>query len=256
MLRHVMQSALQPSGKKTAPKWSDQIVDLDTVIPATGYNRSPKIWFEEQLETAGFDNHLVFTYPTIEKQCIEKSIVSTSWPSERIAFHKKMGPDWQDRILESIRCSRFPSIRTNAELFPSVNAKADATGFYSKKSVVFNIFSHSGSRFVFVLTPDASQTERVAVVNAYVLAMRYVELVVRQPIDADAIIPNLRRTPLKSREIECLKWASLGKTTEEISIILGISSHTINEYFQSSIAKLSTVNRTQAVATAIRLGLF
>ncbi len=42
---------------------------------------------------------------------------------------------------------------------------------------------------------------------------------------------------------------------EDIARILGLSVHTANQYLTSAGAKLDAVNRMQAVAKAIRLGL-
>ncbi|MEM8748837.1 MAG: helix-turn-helix transcriptional regulator [Pseudomonadota bacterium] len=58
---------------------------------------------------------------------------------------------------------------------------------------------------------------------------------------------------LTKRQTECLKWASLGKTSGEISLILGLSEHTVNHYLNTCCKLLDCVNRTQAVAQAIRL---
>jgi DNA-binding CsgD family transcriptional regulator len=60
---------------------------------------------------------------------------------------------------------------------------------------------------------------------------------------------------LTMRERQCLTWTSAGKTSAEIAGILGLSEHTINQYITSSGQKLGAVNRTQAVAKAIRLRL-
>jgi LuxR family quorum sensing-dependent transcriptional regulator len=60
---------------------------------------------------------------------------------------------------------------------------------------------------------------------------------------------------LSKREVEVLQWAAEGKTEWEIGAILGISEHTSEKFLRSARAKLSAVNRTHAVAEAIRLGL-
>ncbi|PZU81991.1 MAG: LuxR family transcriptional regulator [Shinella sp.] len=60
---------------------------------------------------------------------------------------------------------------------------------------------------------------------------------------------------LTEREIDCLNWTAAGKTSVEIAEILGLSEHTINHYLNRATKKLDTVNRTQAVAKALRLGL-
>jgi len=60
---------------------------------------------------------------------------------------------------------------------------------------------------------------------------------------------------LSPREIECLYWASAGKTSSEIAIILGRSVETIRLHIKNAIAKLDASNRSHAVAKAMHLGL-
>ncbi len=60
---------------------------------------------------------------------------------------------------------------------------------------------------------------------------------------------------ISRREIECLMLTAAGRTSEDIARILGLSIHTANQYLTTAGAKLDAVNRTQAVAKAIRLGL-
>lgn len=61
--------------------------------------------------------------------------------------------------------------------------------------------------------------------------------------------------PLSDRERECLFWVSEGKTTDEVALILGVSSNTVNSYITHAIRKFSASNRAMAVATAIRSGI-
>ena len=60
---------------------------------------------------------------------------------------------------------------------------------------------------------------------------------------------------LTDREIECLLWCARGKTSFEISKIVGLSEHTINQYIVSACRSLETVNRTHAVVMALKLGI-
>jgi LuxR family quorum sensing-dependent transcriptional regulator len=60
---------------------------------------------------------------------------------------------------------------------------------------------------------------------------------------------------LSPRELEVLKWCSAGKTTSHIAGILSISEHTVETYITNACRKLDSVNRTQAVAQAIRARL-
>ncbi|MCG2839859.1 helix-turn-helix domain-containing protein [Sandaracinobacter sp. RS1-74] len=59
---------------------------------------------------------------------------------------------------------------------------------------------------------------------------------------------------LTKREVECLRWAAVGKTDKEISIILSRSHATVRFHIQNAGAKLDAVNRSQTVFKAAQLG--
>lgn len=60
---------------------------------------------------------------------------------------------------------------------------------------------------------------------------------------------------LSSREIECLSWAAMGKTTWEISRVLDISEHTVVFHLRNAAGKLGVVSRQHAVAKSIEFGI-
>jgi LuxR family transcriptional regulator, quorum-sensing system regulator CinR len=60
---------------------------------------------------------------------------------------------------------------------------------------------------------------------------------------------------LTARELECLRWVALGKSTNEIAVILSISPHTTRDYLKSVHYKLDCVTSAQAASKAVRLGL-
>jgi len=60
---------------------------------------------------------------------------------------------------------------------------------------------------------------------------------------------------ISKRELECLKLTANGYTSEEIAAALKLSVHTANQYLTNTAQKLNAVNRMQAVAKALRLGL-
>jgi DNA-binding CsgD family transcriptional regulator len=59
---------------------------------------------------------------------------------------------------------------------------------------------------------------------------------------------------LSKREVECLRWAAVGKTDKEISLILSLSHATVRYHVQRAGEKLNAVNRSQAVFKAGQLG--
>jgi DNA-binding CsgD family transcriptional regulator len=85
----------------------------------------------------------------------------------------------------------------------------------------------------------------------YLLAHRFVAgcvkaLRTRQWLPADC--------QLTKREVECLRWASIGKTDKEISMILGRSHATVRFHIQNAGEKLDAVNRSQTIFKAAQLG--
>lgn len=63
------------------------------------------------------------------------------------------------------------------------------------------------------------------------------------------------KTCLTVRELQCLEWISVGKTNFEITEILGLSEHVVNQYISIASSKLHASHRTHAVGIALRLGL-
>ncbi|HEV2957227.1 MAG TPA: LuxR C-terminal-related transcriptional regulator [Xanthobacteraceae bacterium] len=62
------------------------------------------------------------------------------------------------------------------------------------------------------------------------------------------------RRELTLREREVLHWIAAGKSSWDVSVILGISERTVNWLISRASRKLNAVNRTHAVVNAIRAG--
>ncbi|HEY4200911.1 MAG TPA: LuxR family transcriptional regulator [Devosiaceae bacterium] len=60
---------------------------------------------------------------------------------------------------------------------------------------------------------------------------------------------------LTDREQETLKWGALGKTSDDIAGILGLTKRTVDQHFENAGRKLGTVNRVQTVVKAFRHNL-
>jgi len=78
-------------------------------------------------------------------------------------------------------------------------------------------------------------------VAGYVQAMR-----TKRRIPSDCV--------LSKREVECLRWAAIGKTDKEISMILNRSHATIRYHIHRAGEKLDSVNRAQTIFKAGQLG--
>jgi len=67
--------------------------------------------------------------------------------------------------------------------------------------------------------------------------------------------PAEKATKLSSREIECLKWAAEGLTSEGIAATLAVSAATVNYHLTNAMRKLGAVNRHHAAIKAVRAKL-
>jgi LuxR family transcriptional regulator, quorum-sensing system regulator CciR len=68
---------------------------------------------------------------------------------------------------------------------------------------------------------------------------------------AQALRPEAR---LSKREVECLRWAAIGKTDMEIAMIMMRSRATVRFHIHNAATKLNAVNRSQTVFKAAQLG--
>lgn len=68
-------------------------------------------------------------------------------------------------------------------------------------------------------------------------------------------VKRLTYKGLSQRELECLYWSSLGKTNQEVGIILNITERTVTFHINNCMSKLETFNAKQTITKALRLGL-
>lgn len=60
---------------------------------------------------------------------------------------------------------------------------------------------------------------------------------------------------LSDRELEVLRTAASGRSNKEVAAELGISPRTVQEHLRNVFRKLDAASRTEAVITALRLGV-
>jgi DNA-binding CsgD family transcriptional regulator len=101
-----------------------------------------------------------------------------------------------------------------------------------------------GAIFFLADPPEDAATRRTLALMANYAYARLLTL------ERPSLSPNL-----SDRELEVLAWAAEGKTDQEIAVILGLSSHTIDKYMRQIKTSLDATNRTSAIVAAIRCGL-
>jgi LuxR family quorum sensing-dependent transcriptional regulator len=59
---------------------------------------------------------------------------------------------------------------------------------------------------------------------------------------------------LTPKQVECIKWASIGKTAIDTGDIMGVTPHSVERRLKEACERLNVNNKTALVAKAIREG--
>ena len=119
--------------------------------------------------------------------------------------------------------------------------------------VVHDHFGNMGTLHICNHTYDADAFNRLIEENREHLQMQLLETheryVARFGAAGFLFARNLHN-PLSERENEVLHWASIGKTYEEIAVILNISERTVKFHMRNVVSKLKAVNAKHAIKKA------
>jgi DNA-binding CsgD family transcriptional regulator len=121
-----------------------------------------------------------------------------------------------------------------------------------RQGITFPIRGPKGDSALFSVTSDFSDAAWASAKRTYVRDLQ----ILAHTIHSKAIVigggkPADYATRLTPRERECLTWCAVGKTSEDIATILGISEGVVRIHLQSAQHKLDCLNRTHTVAKAI-----
>lgn len=146
---------------------------------------------------------------------------------------------WRNKWLENISCKDFATIvRAKSAILIPVHLSFGQIGAVSLTPIDKSIADLSEA---FAEYGDSMGLLVRRFVAGYVSTMR-----------SHKWIPD--NCSLSKREVECLRWASIGKTDNDISVILSLSHATVRYHVQRAGEKLNAVNRSQAVFKAGQLG--
>ena len=184
---------------------------------------------------------MVFNLPPITSSDLQSNSVINNWPAELLSIYDQESLMATSPVLHRLRTSTLPFIYEVA---------ASPNRFRMTRFVYFPTHDASGLRGAICLGGDRELFAAEEMRELFYIAVHV--------FDRLAEIRNLDVRvvdALTDREIDCLNWTAAGKTSAEIAEILSLSEHTVNHYLNRATKKLDTVNRTQAVAKALRVGL-
>jgi DNA-binding CsgD family transcriptional regulator len=162
-----------------------------------------------------------------------------------------------DPIVAAAMSSAEPQYWTEAIarliLTPEQQAMiADAATFGLLEGVTLCVGPVDGGMLMTALAgrhvPTVGLKERVALqVCGYYYGLIGLRL---QFVEDEPLPPSL-----SPRQIECLGWAAVGKSSAEIGVILGLSTRTVEHYVALACGKLGVHSRFQAIIQARSLGM-
>jgi len=202
------------------------------------------------VESYGFRNFMVLNLPPATALGLSGSAIINNWPAELVSLFDREGLIRSSFVLRQLRRSVVPfsyDIERDADA-PEIKALFGRFGIM--RGACVPVHDPVGARGAVVIGGTGTEPTRQQLMELTFAAINI--------FDRLAEIRNLdvRATDLLTdREIDCLTWTAAGKTSADIADILGLSEHTVNHYLNRAAKKLDTVNRTQAVAKALRIGL-
>jgi LuxR family quorum sensing-dependent transcriptional regulator len=212
-------------------------------------------WLAAIAERYGLNGYLLITVPSETSADFTSNVLLTSWPTEMLRGYDQagliLGSPVVDRLRQSTNPFTYDTERTNRRRIDG------------KELIANNLFAKFGlSRGAYFPAHNSSGLRGALAfggVREILLPREMAELnAIANMVFTKVVELKAGRRPgisLSRREIECLSWASAGKTSVEMSEILGLSEYTVNHYLNRATRKLDAVNRVQAVVKAIRAGL-
>jgi LuxR family transcriptional regulator, quorum-sensing system regulator BjaR1 len=212
--------------------------------------------FGSALSSLGYSAFLITGVPEPPAR-VEPHFVLNGWPLEFTEHYARKNYYVDDPVAAWCRRSMDPFEWSQAPFDPTTWPRAAevmnvAAEFGMRQGFCVPIATRHGFQSCVTMAgelPDFDpQAKRAAqflglYAHARSLALSEVEKVRRHPDSS-----------LTDREREALSWTAAGKSSWEISVILGVSERTVNWFIANAGRKLGAVNRTQAVVNAIRAG--
>lgn len=199
---------------------------------------------------------MVLNLPSATSRDIASNSIITNWPADLLTGFDQAGLLVDSPILARLRLSTAPftydldAILQHRDPRSMILSRDLFQRFGLPRGAYFPVHDAEGNRGAVSFAGD-----RPPYTPLEMLELSYISLHVYNRLAEIRDLDNRTTAMLTDREIDCLNWTAAGKTSVEIAEILSLSEHTINHYLNRATKKLDTVNRTQAVAKALRLGL-
>jgi DNA-binding CsgD family transcriptional regulator len=213
----------------------------------------------------GFDSLMHGISMSVRPKAETSSYVFTTLPPEWVAIYDQRAYIEVDPRVQSGIESTLPLVwdqKSQRGKSQRLDEFLDAASTYSISSGIAVPIRDSRSRgAIFALNSaclenDEARSELIAsnMGEIIVLAHYFHELIISAILE-HRLPPIMVGKPPSPRERQCLEMAARGLTSADIGIKLGITERTANFHFSNIISKLDVLNRKEAIAKAITLGI-
>jgi len=185
--------------------------------------------------------------------------VTTSYPDEWMQMYSERQYALTDPAVRHCQINTNPIVWRD-DVFASASAQAllqEAQSFGVSHGVSVAVHERNGRKSMLSLVRDQSFQNDPRELGRMVALSRILSSCIH--VVANRLIaPQIEsqnRPKLSSQETECLQWVAKGKTSWEIGQIMNIADPTVVFHLKNVMKKLGAVNRHQALAVAMRMGI-
>jgi len=204
-------------------------------------------------EAYGARAFMVLNMPGPTSLTLSSHTVITNWPADLITHFDRQGLLASSPIFRQLRETVLPT-QFEVEALNKERGNTVSSDLFLPYRMVrgayFPVHDSTGMRGTLSLCGDGAPFT-----HQQMMELTYLAIHVYERLGQIRTLTTRTVETLTQRELDCITWTAAGKTSAEIAEILGLSEHTVNHYLNRAARKLDSVNRTQAVATAFRLGL-
>jgi LuxR family quorum sensing-dependent transcriptional regulator len=221
----------------------DHLAGVDEVLDAMA----------RRLNRIGLETVLLAELPQ-GRQRFEDVVLGSRWPEEWFNLYARNDFIKHDPLIPPVKRTQMP-FEWGQSFYQGPDARAvevldRAADFGLKQGFMVPI--HGVGRSTGLVSMSGSHPDLAAQTKpALHLMALYAFEHLRRLIEPT----SNEKLPLTEREREVLAWVAQGKSAWEIGEILNIAKRTVDDHAQTVFFKLGAVNRTHAVAIAMRDGL-
>lgn len=232
----------------TPPRWARRFAEVEREDDVA-------VLLRDLTTEYGLAGYLLINIPPSASTEIAPFVLMTNWPAEMLEGYDREGLVHGSPVIGRLRSSTIP-FSYDAVVINSVrlDGKSQVANslfgrFGLPRGAYFPAHNPLGQRGALAFGGERPVLTHLEMAELNAIANLAFTTVL------DCRLDGRRPIALSQREIECLSWVSAGKTSVEISGILGLSEYTVNHYLNRATRKLDAVNRVQAVAKAMRAGI-